>query len=112
LQLPERDAAPTGRGITSSTSGEGKTVLRRPLVNLNLVTTNAAGMLQHPNIVSLFDAAWRTTCSTRHGVVDGSTVLPFGNRRPRPPVERVLDIISVRQRAGHTRTRAASCTAT
>jgi serine/threonine-protein kinase len=55
----------------------------------------AAGMLQHPNIVSLFDAGVENDLFYLvMEYIDGSTLLPFCNpHAPRAPVERVLDII-------------------
>lgn len=55
----------------------------------------AAGMLQHLNIVSLFDAGVEGELFYLvMEYVDGTTLLPFCNPNgPRPSVERVLDII-------------------
>jgi serine/threonine protein kinase len=55
----------------------------------------AAGMLQHPNIVSLFDAGVeRDLFYLVMEFLDGTTLLPLCNpHAPRPPVEKVLDII-------------------
>ena len=55
----------------------------------------AAGMLQHPNIVSLFDAGVEEDLFYLvMEFIDGSTLLPLCNpHAPRPPVEKVLDII-------------------
>jgi eukaryotic-like serine/threonine-protein kinase len=55
----------------------------------------AAGMLQHPNIVSLYDAGVESDLFYLvMEYIDGSTLLPFCNpHAPRPPVDRVVDII-------------------
>jgi serine/threonine protein kinase len=55
----------------------------------------AAGMLQHPNIVSLFDAGVENDVFYLvMEYIDGATLLPLCNpHAPRPPVERVLEII-------------------
>ncbi|HUR41874.1 MAG TPA: serine/threonine-protein kinase [Verrucomicrobiae bacterium] len=55
----------------------------------------AAGMLQHPNIVSLFDAgAEGDLFYLVMEYIDGTTLLPLCNpHAPRPPVDRVLEII-------------------
>jgi eukaryotic-like serine/threonine-protein kinase len=55
----------------------------------------AAGMLQHPNIVSLYDAgAEGDLFYLVLEYVDGTTLLPLCNpHAPRPPVERVLEIV-------------------
>jgi eukaryotic-like serine/threonine-protein kinase len=55
----------------------------------------AAGMLQHPNIVSLFDAGVESDLFYLvMEYIDGSTLLPLCNpHAPRPPVDRVVDII-------------------
>ena len=55
----------------------------------------AAGMLQHPNIVSLYDAGVEDDLFYLvMEFIDGTTLLPYSTAQgPRLPVERVLEII-------------------
>jgi len=55
----------------------------------------AAGMLQHPHIVSLYDAAMEGSISyIVMEYINGDTLLPYCRKKgPRAPLEKVVDII-------------------
>ena len=56
----------------------------------------AAGMLNHPNIVALYDAGMEIDlCYIVMEYVDGDTLLPWCHRRgPRMPLEKLLDLMA------------------
>jgi serine/threonine-protein kinase len=65
-------------------------------VNNFFTEARAAGMLNHPNIVALYDAGMEVDlCYIVMEYIDGDTLLPWCRKSgPRMPLDRVLDILA------------------